>query len=476
MEGTTPKAEELEDAVLGAILNTGKYVDHIMSDFKRALFYSEANKLVADVIIELYTENSGIDLLIVVDRLRRKGTLEKVGGAMYVSKLTMRVVSDAHLKEHIHILQEMAIKRGSIIVGQELINKAFDGNVDAFDLVSDSVIKLEAIIKDNVTYDVEQVGSVHKRIIAESIQVAQHGGKSGIPSGLRMLDNTTNGWQKSDLIIIAGRPAMGKSSVGIALITNPALENKIPTALFTLEMSSEQVVARIQSGLSSINVSRIVKKQLNFQEIDHISNSCVALRDAPIFIDDTPAISLLELKTKARKLVKDNKVELIVIDYLQLMKSGRDLMSREQEVAEISKGLKSLSKELDIPIIALSQLSRGVEARTDKKPMLQDLRESGSIEQDADMVIFCYRPEYYKQDNYELNGNNIDTNGLFMLLVSKHRNGELGEIPLLFIHNQAMITNHTYGINTPTQYITTSATEVLKRKEQIIEVEDDLIF
>jgi replicative DNA helicase len=224
----------------------------------------------------------------------------------------------------------------------------------------------------------------------------------------------------------------------------PSLVDKKGVAIFSLEMSKEQLVARMQSDLSEINVSRIVKKQLTLEEINQIAMSCEPLETAEIYIDDTPSISLLELKGKARKLVKENKVELIVIDYLQLMKSGLDIQQREQEIAEISRGLKALAKELDIPIIALSQLSRVVEGRADKKPMLSDLRESGQIEQDADMVIFCYRPEYYGIDNYELDGNVFESHGLFLFLIAKHRNGELGEIPLKFIHAQTKITNHDF--------------------------------
>jgi replicative DNA helicase len=227
----------------------------------------------------------------------------------------------------------------------------------------------------------------------------------------------------------------------------PAIVDKKAIAIFSLEMSREQLVARMQSDLSEINVSKIVKKQLTLQEIYQISSKSEALETADIFIDDTPSISLLEMKGKVRKLVKESNVELVIVDYLQLMKSGLDIQNREQEIAEISRGLKGLAKELDIPIIALSQLSRAVESRGgDKKPMLSDLRESGQIEQDADMILFCYRPEYYGIDSYEIDGNVFESHGLFMLLISKHRNGELGEIPLKFIHQFTKITNHDYDV------------------------------
>jgi replicative DNA helicase len=263
------------------------------------------------------------------------------------------------------------------------------------------------------------------------------------------------------LIIVAGRPGMGKTAIAVTAAMYPAIFRKKPTAIFSLEMSKEQLVSRMQSNLSNVDVSRIVKKQIAQFEIDKIRKECYQLEDAPIYIDDSPNISLVDLKSKSRKLVRDMNVELIVIDYLQLMRSGLNIFNREQEIAEISRGLKGLAKELKIPIIALSQLSRVVESRADKKPMLSDLRESGQIEQDADMVIFCYRPEYYAIETYEVDGEQFSSDGLFMCIVAKHRNGELGEIPLRFIGSQTKITNYQEeenqfsGLKKITQVITT---------------------
>ena len=259
-----------------------------------------------------------------------------------------------------------------------------------------------------------------------------------------MLDNLTNGWQKSDLIIIAGRPAMGKTSISVIFAMNPAIYHNIPVAFFSLEMSSEQVVSRMQSILSEYNVSRLVKKQLKGYELPDFESRTKQLEKAPIYIDDTPSLSIFELKSKARQLVREKGVKMLVVDYLQLMQSngGRN-QSREQEIGEISRGLKAIAKELNVPVIALSQLSRGVETRGgEKKPQLSDLRESGQIEQDADMVMFCYRPEYYEMNDYEIGGQVYDTRGLFLLLVAKHRNGSLGDVPLKFIHENTNIVNH----------------------------------
>jgi replicative DNA helicase len=242
---------------------------------------------------------------------------------------------------------------------------------------------------------------------------------------------------------------MGKTACAISMVMNAVLNDKIPVAIFSLEMSSEQLVGRMQSYMSGINVGRIVKNQLSKDEIVNIQSEAYSLEDAPLFIDDTAAITLTELRSKARKLHKDEGIRLIIIDYLQLMRSGLDTYNRENEIAEISRGLKAIAKELSIPVIALSQLSRSVESRGgDKKPQLSDLRESGQIEQDADMVIFCYRPEYYGIESYEIGERSFDANGLFMLLISKHRNGELGEVPLQFIHEQAKVTNLNFDSST----------------------------
>ena len=268
--------------------------------------------------------------------------------------------------------------------------------------------------------------------------------KSGVPTGLNLVDNVTNGWQNSDLIILAGRPSMGKTAAAISMALHPAIYEDIGVGIFSLEMSSEQLVSRMQSIMSGVNVGRIVKKQLDLKEIERIDVLAEKLNQAPIYIDDTPNINLQEFRGKARKMVKELGCRLIIIDYLQLMRSGLKTWSREHEIAEISKTLKAVAKELDVPVLALSQLSRAVESRGgDKKPLLSDLRESGQIEQDADMVCFCYRPEYYEINDYQLGDKNYDTQGLFLLLVSKHRNGELGEIPLKFIHEQTKLANYS---------------------------------
>ena len=433
-----PSTADIEGVILGTIILDKDIIHSYIQDFNDSLFFSVVNKEIANAILCLYQKNIGIDLLTLVQEMRKTNSKVDV---RYISSLTNRVASTTNFEFHFKILQEDALKRSLIQVCGNSLRKSFENNEDVFKLYSSTQLELDNAIKNVVTYQVEKVGRVHNQILKQSYECLSTGQKSGVETGLKMLDNVTNGWQKSDLIILAGRPSMGKTACAISMIMHPALELNIPIAVFSLEMSTEQLVSRMQSYLSTVNVGRIVKKQLNFDEIQAIERIAYKLNDAPIYIDDTAAISLTALKGKARKLVNEHGVQLIVVDYLQLMRSGLNTNNRESEIAEISRGLKAIAKELDVTVIALSQLSRAVESRSDKKPQLSDLRESGQIEQDADMVAFCYRPEYYGIENYEVGGSEFETQGLFMLLIEKHRNGELGEVPLKFVHAQAKVTN-----------------------------------
>tara|TARA_R110000764_G_scaffold542_8_gene2103 strand:- start:14006 stop:15451 length:1446 start_codon:yes stop_codon:yes gene_type:complete len=442
---------EIEKAVLGAVLIEKAILYEIGGDFTENLFFDKKHQIIARGILNLFIANDPIDLLTITNELRRMEQLKFIGGAYYVSTLTDRIASTANIQTHVKILQQFHLSRYiNDICGQSRF-RLYNGGHDIFDVYAELQQKLEDALKDVIRHEMNSVRDIHIESIQKSIQVIEQGGASGVPTHLNMVDNLTNGFQPSDLIIIAGRSGMGKTALAVQLLLNPAMFSNIPVAMFSLEMSKHQLVGRMQSTLSGIDVSRIIKKQITREELDIIDNSCKALYSAPLFIDDTPSISLTELKMKARKLVNEHKVKLIVVDYLQLMKSGLNISNREQEVAEISKGLKALAKELDLPIIALSQLSRAVESRPDKKPQLSDLRESGQIEQDADMVIFCYRPEYYGITDYELGSHHFDTKGLFMFMVSKHRNGALGEIPLTFIHEQTKVVNRGLENNTHIQ-------------------------
>jgi replicative DNA helicase len=442
--GNIPPSDiEVEKIVLGTILIDYNIIDTIISDFSEHLFFKYENMLIAKAIISLYKENKKIDFITVINKLTQIDKLSDVGGHIYISSLTNGISGSYNIDFYIRILQEESLRRKLLTISQESLSKSLDKTIDIFDVFNETQSKLDNSIKDVINYEIKSVGQINDDLIQQSILLFNSGQKSGVPSGLNMVDNVTNGWQKSDLIILAGRPGMGKTSAAVSMCIYPALQEKKAVAIFSLEMSSEQLVSRMQSFVSGVNVSLIVKKKLTENQIHQIQLKSKELAEAPIYIDDTPNITLLDLKGKARKLVKEQKVEMIVIDYLQLMRSGLKTKSREEEIAEISRGLKGLAKELKIPIIALAQLSRSVEQRGgDKKPMLSDLRESGQIEQDADMVLFCYRPEYYGISDYQVGNTEFDTNGLFFLLIAKHRNGELGEIPLTFIAEQTKIVNH----------------------------------
>lgn len=436
-----PSDIEIEEAVLGSILINSSLLDDVIADFTELLFFGEYNKIIARHIIDAYNKNLGIDMLTIVSSLRKDEKAKEVTAA-YVSKLTSRIGSTVRFEYHFRILQENALKREMIAICGESLRKTFENEDDIYKLFLETQGNLENSFKKISNYKIKTANTIHKEILNTAWGVLNMGINAGIPTGLKLVDNLTNGWQKSDFIILAGRPSMGKTACAISMIMHPAIDLQIPIGVFSLEMSAEQLVSRMQSYMSGVNVGRIVKKQLTQEELVKIQGDCFKLEDAPIYIDDTAAITISDLKAKTRKLVKEHGVRLIVIDYLQLMRSGMNTFSREQEIAEISRNIKALAKELSIPIIALSQLSRSVEGRGgDKKPQLSDLRESGQIEQDADMVLFCYRPEYYGIESYEIGNEVFDSSGLFMLLVSKHRNGELGEIPLNFIHAQTKVDN-----------------------------------
>lgn len=437
-----PQAIEFEEAVLGALLIDSEALDTISKDLSDDLFYKEQNQLISNAILNLYRKNERVDILTVCRELKRLGQLEMVGGSFYVSSLTNRIASSANIEYHVKILQQHSLKRSAIRFCTNTIKKAYDDSEDVFEMYAELQMDADNSIKDVMHYEVSSIGKIHQKNITESREIIESGSKSGVECGLELVDDLTGGWQKTDLIILAGRSGMGKTSAAISMAIYPSLEKNEPVAVFSLEMSNSQIGGRIQSSLSGIDVGKIIRKDLDLGDISYIEQSCEKLNSSPIYIDDTPNISLPELKSKARRLYREKGIKLIVIDYLQLMRSGLNIKNRQEEVAEISKGLKVLAKELDIPIIALSQLSRSVEERTDKKPQLSDLRESGQIEQDADIVMFCYRPEYYGAETYELEGEEIDTKGLFVLVIAKNRNGSLCDIPLRFIHNITKITNH----------------------------------
>jgi replicative DNA helicase len=433
-----PQARELEEAVLGALM-LEKDAFSIVSDILTTeSFYEDTHQAIFGAIHNLAMQQKPVDVLTVVEELKRRGELEQVGGAVYVAELTDKVASAAHIEYHSRIISQKYLARQLITFSSDVVNQAFDDMVDIDDLMQETESRLFEISQRNVKKDVIQINPVIKEALANlEIAANREDGLSGLPSGFKKLDEFTSGWQKSDLVIIAARPAMGKTALVLSMAKNMAVNYKLPIGVFSLEMSNVQLVNRLIVNVCQIEGEKIKSGRLDDHEWERLDSKIKELYDAPIYVDDTPSLSIFELRTKARRLVREHGVQMLVIDYLQLMNaSGMNYGSREQEVSMISRSLKGLAKELNIPIIALSQLNRGVESRQGegKRPQLSDLRESGAIEQDADIVCFIHRPEYYKITEDE----HGSTAGLAEIVISKHRNGPTGIVRMRFENEFAL--------------------------------------
>ena len=439
-----PQAQELEDSVLGALMIEKEAFGTVADLLRPEVFYKDQNRLVFEAIRELAINDQPIDILSVGEKLKSKGTLEKAGGAVYLADLTRRVASTAHLHYHAEIIAKKATARDLISMAAQIEEKAFDETQDIDDLMQEAEAGIFEITQRSQKRSVTQVDSVIEEAFARMEKAAKNTGNiSGIPSGFHALDKITSGWQTPDLIIIAARPAMGKTAFVLSMAKNIAVDRGIPTAIFSLEMSNVQLVNRLIMNVCELEGDKIKTGKMSKEDKLRLNTKINIMKGKPLYMDDTPSLSIYELRSKARKLVNEHGVKLIIIDYLQLMNAqGSSFGSREQEVSIISRGLKGLAKELDIPIIALSQLNRGVEARTGiegKTPQLSDLRESGAIEQDADMVCFIHRPEYYRIFNDEKSGK--DLRGLAQIIVAKHRNGATDSIWLRFRGKYAKFQN-----------------------------------
>jgi len=441
-----PEARELEEAILGALMLEKDAYSIISDILKPQSFYEYSHQLIFTAIQNLAITQKPVDLLTVQEQLKKQGNLEEAGGSYYIAQLTGKVASTAHLEFHARIVAQKYMARELIHFTSQVQGKAFDETIDVDDLMQEAEANLFEISQRNMKKEVIQINPVIDEAIRLINMAAQRDdGLSGLASGFTELDKITSGWQKSDLIIIAARPAMGKTAFVLSMAKNIAVNYKKPVGIFSLEMSNVQLVNRLIINVCEIEGEKIKNGQLAKYEWEQLDKKIHDLYGSPMFIDDTPSLSIFEFRTKARRLVREEKVELIIIDYLQLMNAGGSgFGNREQEVSTISRSLKGLAKELNIPIIALSQLNRAVESRTSgnaadsKRPQLSDLRESGAIEQDADMVCFIHRPEYYKimEDS---NGNSLV--GIAELIVAKHRNGAVGDVRLKFRKQFAKFMN-----------------------------------
>ena len=430
-----PQALDLEEVVLGAMMIDKKGIDEVIDILNPDVFYKQAHKFIFEAIVKLFEESSAIDLLTVSNQLKKDGVLEKSGGEFYLIQLTQKVASSAHIEFHARIILQKYIQRSLIKISSEIIEEAYDEGIDVFDLLDTAESKLYDVTQGNIKRSSETAQSLVTQAKKKIEEISTQEGMSGVPSGFTKLDELTSGWQPSDLIIIAARPGMGKTALTLSMARNIAVGQKIPVAFFSLEMASVQLITRLISSETGLSSEKLRTGKLEDHEWKQLNVGVKDLEVAPLFIDDTPSLSIFDLRAKARRLASQHGIKMIMIDYLQLMTAGGSGKNgnREQEISTISRNLKALAKELNVPVIALSQLSRAVETRGgSKRPLLSDLRESGAIEQDADIVSFIYRPEYYKIDEWD-DDDASPTQGQGEFIVAKHRNGGLENIRLKFV-------------------------------------------
>ncbi|MGS2740133.1 replicative DNA helicase [Sinomicrobium sp. M5D2P17] len=438
-----PQALELEEVVLGAMMIDKKGVDAVIDILHPDAFYKEAHRSIYEAVVKLFENTEPIDLLTVSSQLKKDGKLEQIGGDYYLIQLTQKVSSSAHIEFHARIILQKFIQRSLIKISSEIIEEAYDETTDVFDLLDSAEAKLYEVTQGNIKKSSETAQSLVMQAKKKIEEISNKEGLSGIPSGFDRLDKLTSGWQPSDLIIVAARPGMGKTALTLSMARNIAVNSDIPVAFFSLEMSSVQLITRLISSETGLSSEKLRTGKLEKHEWEQLNVKVKSLEKAPLFIDDTPSLSIFDLRAKARRLASQHGIRMIIIDYLQLMTAGGTQKggNREQEISTISRNLKALAKELDVPVIALSQLSRAVETRGgSKRPLLSDLRESGAIEQDADIVAFIYRPEYYKIEEWD-DEERTPTQGQGEFIVAKHRNGGLENIRLKFIGHLGKFDN-----------------------------------
>ncbi|RLD19079.1 MAG: replicative DNA helicase [Bacteroidetes bacterium] len=434
-----PQALPLEEVVLGALLIDKDALALIMDVINAQSFYKRAHQIIYESMLQLFEQSQPIDLLTVNEALTKSSQIAEIGGVTYLIDLSNKVGSAANIEFHARIIAQKFIQRELIRVSTTIINDSFEDTKDVFELLDDAESNLFEITQQNLNRSFERLGTLAMQAEKQVESVSENeGGLIGVPTGFPELDKYTSGWQKSDLIIIAARPGMGKTAFTLALARNAAFDHNKPVAVFSLEMSSLQLTNRLISMESEISGSNLRNAQLEEYQWQQLHTTVEKMAQIPLFIDDTPAINIFELRAKCRRLKMQHDVQLIIIDYLQLMSGAPDQKrgNREQEISTISRSLKGMAKELEVPVIALSQLSRAVETRGGiKRPQLSDLRESGAIEQDADMVMFIYRPEYYGEEEPE------QPKGLAEIILAKHRNGALGTVNLRFVPQLAKFEN-----------------------------------
>ena len=433
-----PQALEAEEAVLGSMMIDEDAANKAISILGSShYFYKDSHRKIFDAMLELMNNSNPIDTVSVSDELKKVKSLKSIGGIYYLTGLVDKVPTSARVETYAEIVKEKGMLRDLITTSHEISKKALDAGDSVgsiLDQAEQSIFNLTEQKDSKIYQHIEPIlSSTVKRI--EEI-AANPGSTIGVPSGIIDLDKLTAGFQKGDLVIIAGRPSMGKTALALTVARNAAIESKSPTAIFSLEMSSDQLGQRLLTSEARVDNSHVRRGSLPSGKWKNINIASGKLAQAPLYIDDTPALSILDLRSRARRLKRERNIELIIVDYLQLMQGPKNSENRQNEISQITQSLKALAKELNIPVIALSQLSRAVEQRTKKEPMLSDLRESGAIEQDADVVIFLYRPSVYDKEDQDLKG-------LAYLIVAKQRNGPTGRVTATFIDTYARFDNYT---------------------------------
>ena len=450
MEGTVPpQAVELEEAVLGALMLERDSIIAVQEYITSDTFYTEEHRLIYKAIESLSAELKPIDLYTVTERLKVRKELKKVGGAAYLAQLTQKVGSAANVEFHAKIIAQKYVQRELIRSATEIQRRSYDEDQDVTDLIGFAEGEIFKVAEGHVKRSVQNAKDILAKALAQIEEASKNSSAfNGVQSGFMALDRVTMGWQPSDLIIIAARPSMGKTAFVLSMARNMAVEYQQPVAFFSLEMSAVQLMMRLIVAETGLYSNDIKSGKLTPEQWRHLESATKPLGTAPLFIDDTPALSVFEFRSKARRLKIHNDIKIIVIDYLQLMTGSQDTKgngNREQEVAFISRTLKAIAKELNVPMIALSQLSRATEQRGgSKRPQLSDLRESGAIEQDADIVAFIHRPEYYGMNTDE---NGMPTAGLAEIILAKHRNGAVCDVKLRFLKDQARFADMEADIN-----------------------------
>jgi len=428
-----PQSIEVEQAVLGAMLLDKNAISAAIEAIDETYFYKESHRKLYQAIIELFDRDEAVDMLTLTEELKKRGDIESVGGPYYISEIVNSIPSSANVEYHINIIKQKALSRKLITVCNEIITRSYEQDTDVSDVLDQAEQSIFQISENRQKKGFVSVNPILNAAF-ERIDKLYHSsgtGVTGIASEFKKLDEMTAGFQKSDFIVLAGRPSMGKTAFALNLMRNAAVDHGIPVGFFSLEMSAEALVLRLLCTESRVNQMSVRTGKMSGEEMGRLSKYVGVLDQAPIYIDDSPGLNILQLRSKARRLVVDKKVQMFIIDYLQLMESPKE-ESRQQEITKISRSLKGLAKELDVPVIALSQLSRAVETRDkSRKPQLSDLRESGAIEQDADVVLFVYRPEYYDIPTFEDTGES--THNKSEIIIGKQRNGPVGTVRLTFL-------------------------------------------